>query len=184
MLSPNALHPELPTRGDSSPVTWHWNHFDELSPADVYTVLQLRQMVFVVEQSCPYLDADGLDPAAWHLRGLVLTPGGAEMLAAYVRVLPPGLKYEEPSIGRVVTHPQQRRTGLGKELMREALRRVALITPGAPVRIGAQRYLERFYGELGFCIASQPYDEDGIPHVEMVRHAESQAADPSAPGEE
>ena len=39
------------------------------------------------------------------------------------------------------------------------------------IRIGAQAHLERFYGEAGFIRASAPYDEDGIPHIEMLRRA-------------
>ena len=171
--------------GNQAPVAWRWSRFDELSPRELYAILQLRQLVFVVEQSCPYLDADGFDQGAWHLRGWTSAPSGGEVLAACVRILPPGLKYLEPSIGRVVTHPQQRGTGLGKELMREALRRVEMIAPGASVRIGAQRYLQRFYEELGFRIASDPYDEDGIPHVEMLRSEGNEAASCStSPGTE
>ena len=91
------------------------------------------------------------------------------MLGAYVRVFGPGVKYAEASIGRVVTNPDARRTGLGRTLMAEALRRCAELAPGAPVRIGAQRYLEGFYASLGFVTSSAPYHEDGIEHVEMVR---------------
>ncbi len=150
-------------------LAWRWSRFDELAPGELYAVLQLRQMVFVVEQNCPYLDADGLDADAWHLRGWFPTGEGGEMLAAYVRILPPGVKYAEPSIGRVVTHPQLRRSGLGKQLMREAIRRVESVAPGMAVRIEAQCYLQRFYEEFGFAVDSAPYDEDGILHVEMVR---------------
>ncbi len=97
------------------------------------------------------------------------TGEGGEMLAAYVRILPPGVKYAEPSIGRVVTHPQLRRSGLGKQLMREAIRRLDSVAPLMAVRIGAQCYLQRFYEEFGFAVDSAPYDEDGILHLEMVR---------------
>ena len=149
-------------------ISWQFSDFDDLSPRDIYAALQLRQMVFIVEQTCPYLDADGLDAAARHLLGWL--PGAGEpLLAAYVRILPPGVKYTEPSIGRVVTHPEVRRTGLGKQLMHEAIRRTQMLAPGAAIRIGAQQYLERFYAEFGFRVASEPYDEDGIPHIEMLR---------------
>lgn len=158
--------------GDAAQLDWRWSRFDELSPDELYTILQLRQMVFIVEQRCPYLDADGLDAGAWHLRGWLTEGGHGDVLGAYVRILPPGLKYEEPSIGRVVTHPRLRRTGLGKQLMREAIRRVEMLAPGMAVRIGAQRYLEHFYEEFGFAVDSAPYDEDGIMHVEMVRPRE------------
>jgi ElaA protein len=92
-------------------------------------------------------------------------------LLTYARLVPPGVKYEEPSIGRIVTTQEVRRTGLGRELVREALARAERLWPGRAIRIGAQQRLERFYQEFGFVTASAPYDEDGIMHVEMVRPA-------------
>lgn len=173
MPSPDFVEPKASaSNGGPAQLTWRWSRFDELSPDELYAVLQLRQRVFVVEQRCPYLDADGLDAGAYHLRGWLFGGDGGEVLGAYVRILPPGLKYAEPSIGRVVTHPRLRRTGLGKQLMREAIRRVEMLAAGAPVRIGAQCYLEPFYEEFGFAADSAPYDEDGIMHVEMVRRRE------------
>jgi ElaA protein len=156
------------TDTERSAIEWQWRGFDELSPHDLYTLLQVRQMVFVVEQSCPYLDADGMDDRAWHLLGWV-EQGGRKILAAYARVFPPGIKYPESSIGRVVTHPSMRRKGMGEALMAEALRRIETLSPGAGVRIGAQMYLERFYEKSGFRRVSAPYDEDGIIHIEMLR---------------
>ena len=154
-------------------VRWSWRPFDALTAAELYAVLQLRQRVFVVEQRCPYLDADGSDDEAWHLLGWVDGPDGAPVLGAYVRIFGPGVKYPEASIGRVVTNPDVRRTGLGRTLMAEALRRCAELAPGDPIRIGAQRYLEAFYASLGFVTTSPPYEEDGIEHVEMVRGADA-----------
>lgn len=155
------------------PVEWQWRAFAELSVSDLYTVLQLRQGVFIVEQSCPYLDVDGYDERAWHLLGWATS--GAEdarqTLSAYARVFAPGIKYEEASIGRVVTHPALRRKGLGKALMAEALRRVEMLWTGVPIRIGAQMYLEKFYEKAGFRRISEPYDEDGIMHIEMLRES-------------
>jgi ElaA protein len=97
---------------------------------------------------------------------------GGGPLVAYCRIVPPGVKFPEPSIGRVLTTAGARRTGAGRELMREAVARIAALWPGKPIRIGAQRYLERFYGDFGFVKASEPYDEDGIVHIEMVRSAD------------
>ncbi len=141
-----------------------WLPFDRLSTRQLHDVLQLRQRVFVVEQSCAYLDLDGADPQCWHGLGLE-----GPTLVATARLVPPGLKYVEPAIGRVVTAPEARRTGAGRRLMLEAIAQVQRLWPGQPIRIGAQRYLEAFYGSLGFRPDGAPYDEDGIPHIEMLR---------------
>jgi ElaA protein len=101
--------------------------------------------------------------------------GEGKQLVAYCRLVPPGSKFAEPSIGRVVTTSAVRGTGCGKELMREALDRAEKLWPGRAIRIGAQRHLERFYVDFGFVTASEPYDEDGILHIEMVRPASTVA---------
>jgi len=144
-------------------LTWHDRRFDELDVAALYAILELRALVFVVEQACAYNDIDGHDRIARHLYA------EANGIAAYLRILPAGTKYDETSIGRVVVAPAYRGTGLGKELMQ---RGIAAAGAG-PIRIGAQAHLERFYGELGFQRVSEPYVEDGIPHVEMIRPAGS-----------
>ncbi len=143
---------------------WHAAPFAELSIDELYESLALRQRVFVVEQSCPFFDCDGKDRAALHLLGR--DDGGS--LLAYARLLPPGVGYGEAAISRVVTAPEVRRSGFGRALMREAIARTRSAFGPGPIRIGAQRYLERFYGDLGFHVAGEPYVEDGIPHVEML----------------
>ncbi len=143
---------------------WRFARLDELSAREVHDILQARTAVFVVEQACVFQDMDGADPGCWHLFSRE-----AGEIAAYCRLVPPGLKFAEPSIGRVITTRVARGTGAGRELVREALRRCGSLWPGAAVRISAQRHLERFYGSLGFVTDSEPYDEDGIPHVEMLR---------------
>jgi ElaA protein len=148
-------------------VAWSWLGFSELTPRQLYDLLALRQQVFVVEQACVYVDADGMDQRCWH--GLGQRSDGA--LVAYARLLPPGLKYSEPSIGRVVTAPAARGCGLGVELMRRTLAEAARRFPGQALRIQAQCYLERFYRGFGFIPIGQPYDEDGIPHVDMIKAA-------------
>ena len=145
-------------------IAWRCAPFGDLGPRDVHDLFQLRAAVFVVEQVCAFQDVDGVDPECWHLMG---TRAGE--LVAYCRLVPPGMKYAEPSIGRVVSTRAARGTGCGRELMREALSRADKLWPGKPIRIGAQRYLERFYGDYGFVKASEPYDEDGIMHIEMVK---------------
>ncbi len=142
---------------------WHDKRFVELTVDELYEIVALREAVFVVEQTCPYQDADGLDPKCRHLWG---TADDGE-IDAYCRIVPAGDKFAEVSIGRVITSARARGTGLGKELMR---RGIAACGPG-PIRIGAQAHLEKFYGDLGFVRASDLYDEDGIPHIEMLRPA-------------
>jgi ElaA protein len=142
-----------------------WLPFDRLSGREVHDVLQLRSRVFVVEQTCPFLDADGLDLVSWH--GLGRDEAGVLVVTA--RLVPPGLKYEEPSIGRVASAPEVRRTGAGRALMSSAIAQTQRLWPGQPIRLGAQRYLEKFYGSFGFTGVGEPYDEDGIAHIEMLR---------------
>jgi ElaA protein len=145
-------------------VRWSLVPFDHIAPADLYDALALRERVFIVEQQCVFLDTDGVDCHSWHLLGR--TADGA--LTAYLRIVPPGRRFAEPSIGRVVTAPEVRRNGLGRVLMNEGIRRTAELFPGQPIKISAQRYLKDFYGSLGFVTDSEPYDEDGIPHINMV----------------
>ncbi len=145
-------------------MNWHWCRFEDLGVHELYDALALRSRVFVLEQG-PYQDADGLDPDAWHLLGR--DSGGA--LIAYLRVVDPGRKYEEPSIGRVVVAPEARGRTLGRALMQEGIARCRAAWPGRGIRISAQARLERFYRSLGFELVGAEYLEDGIPHIEMLR---------------
>jgi len=145
-------------------VTWQWTRFEGLSLQALYELLALRQKVFVLEQG-PYLDADGLDQYSWHLLG---RDGSGELLL-YLRIVDPGFKYDEPSIGRVVIDKRLRGTGLGRVMMAEALRRCDEAWPGRANRISAQAHLGRFYGEFGFVPVGEAYLEDNIPHQEMLR---------------
>jgi ElaA protein len=151
-------------------VSWQCSTFSELSNEELYAILKARQVVFIVEQNCAFLDADDVDQQCRHLMAWRGEPPH-RVLLAYARVVPPGLKYVEPSIGRVVTTPEARGQGYGKELMRRATEKTESLYPGLAIRIGAQQYLERFYGRLGYQTVSKPYIEDGIPHVEMLRAA-------------
>jgi len=147
-------------------VHWSWTRFEDLGVHGLYDILALRCRVFVLEQGA-FQDPDGADVHSWHLQGR----DADGVLQAYLRVVDPGIKYAEPSIGRVVTAPEVRGSGLGKALMHEGLARCAAQWPGQDVRISAQARLRRFYGELGFAPASDEYLEDGIPHLEMTWRA-------------
>lgn len=140
-------------------ITWRWATFADLNLTDLYAMLALRQRVFVVEQKCPYLDADGLDAGAWHL--LLKT----KHLVGALRVLPAGTVFPEMSIGRVCTAPEVRKMGLGREMMRRAIARFG----DRPLTINAQSYLRRFYEEFGFVVIGEPFLDDGIEHLKMTR---------------
>lgn len=140
--------------------------FEELSLEELYEIMKIRQDVFVVEQDCPYLDADGKDQKGWHLMG---RDEDHEMVA-YTRLLPKGVSYDEyPSIGRVLTTEKIRRNGSGKLLMNVSIEWMKKLFGNTAIKIGAQCYLEKFYQSFGFEPEGEPYLEDGIPHVIMVR---------------
>jgi ElaA protein len=147
-------------------VHWNWSRFGELGVDNLYDALALRCRVFVLEQG-PYLDPDGIDRHAWHLLGR----DADGVLQAYLRVVDPGAKYAEPSIGRVITSPEVRGTGLGRVLVAEGVARCAAAWPGQAIRISAQSHLAGFYGSYGFARCSDDYLEDGIPHCEMLKPA-------------
>jgi ElaA protein len=149
-------------------IEWQWRSFRELANVELYEVLAARQQVFVLEQQCFYNDFDGLDPGAHHLLGW-RTADGKRELAAYLRCLAPGAKYEEMSLGRVLTTMAARRSGAGRELLARGIEYAERQHPGHRIRIGAQQYLEKFYQGFGFATISEPYDEDGIMHVDMLR---------------
>lgn len=146
-------------------VHWVFKPFIELSPKELYAIMHLRNEVFVVEQNCVYQDADNKDQLSFHLCGW-----DGQTLLAYTRIIPPGISYTEASIGRVVTSPACRKTGLGRQLMEESIRLTFLQFNCTEIRIGAQVYLTQFYRSLGFIPCSNQYLEDGIPHIEMILH--------------
>jgi len=154
---------------DPPPLTvWQWLAFEALSSDQLYALLRLRSEVFVVEQNCVFLDLDGLDHQARRLLGQQSTASGTE-LVAYARCFPPGVTFAEASIGRVVTSPSARAQRLGHALMTQAVEALQAQWGIQPIRIGAQAHLKSFYERHGFADVGQPYIEDGIPHLEMLR---------------
>ncbi len=149
----------------SCSVRWQWARLEELSVRELYAAIALRQRVFVVEQQCAYLDADGLDLEAWHLIGWQ-----DEALRAYLRALPPAAGDDAIAISRVVTAPEARGEGLGRQLMQEGMRRAREAFGTRPILLSAQARLERFYRGLGFEVTGPGYLEDGIPHLPMRTH--------------
>lgn len=142
---------------------WTYKFFDELTTIELYDILWLRSRVFVVEQNCVYLDTDYKDQKSFHLIGKI-----NGVIVAYVRILPPGLSYNEASIGRVLTNPDFRGKGYGIELMNLAIEKTLDQYNVQSIKIGAQLYLHKFYSDLGFVQSGEEYLEDGIPHIEML----------------
>lgn len=143
---------------------WLCKHFDEVSQYELYEIIKLRNEVFVVEQNCVFQDADGKDQQCYHLTGFA-----NNTLAAYARLVPAGVSYNYISIGRIVTSPHFRSKGAGKALLNKAINQCLTLFGEQPIKIGAQVYLKKFYESFGFTQTSEIYDEDGIPHIEMIR---------------
>lgn len=147
-------------------VVWKIKSFEKLSIKELYAILKIRQEVFIVEQTCYYLDADGYDEKAIHIWG---EKNGE--IVAYCRIFEPKIKYPESSLGRVLTNPSYRNLKLGKILLKIALHTIEVKFNTPNVRISAQDYLLRFYSEFGFISTGLEYLEDDIPHTEMLRKA-------------
>ncbi len=155
---------------EKSEISWTVARYEELSRDLLYSILAARVAVFVVEQNCPYQDLDGLDRHGVHL----VAVDGKKHVLAYARILGPGHRFKEPSIGRVLTTAAGRGRLLGRELMQRALAETGRLFPGQAIRISAQQYLKKFYAGLGFESVGRVYLEDDIPHLEMLRPADSE----------
>lgn len=145
-------------------IRWSIIPFSELTLTEWHDLLALRVAVFVVEQNCPYQEVDGKDPLAFHVIGR----NAANETIATARVLLPGISYKEWSIGRVAVDEKYRAQKLGYELMRHAMQFIDTQEKNASIRISAQLYLKKFYENIGFEFTGKAYDEDGIPHIEML----------------
>ncbi len=164
MSSSNASSPPSSSRSASlAALEWRWQPFDALSARDVYTLLEARSAVFVIEQRCIYGDIDGADFDAWHLSAV----DADGRLAGYLRVLLPDAGSPDIRIGRVLTTAPFRGIGLGNALLANALERIREQWPATPISLHAQAHLQKYYGAFGFAPSSEIHDDDGIPHIWM-----------------
>ena len=145
-------------------LAWTWQRFADLGVDNLYDLLALRCRVFILEQGA-YQDPDGIDRQSAHLLGR----DAAGEARACLRIVDPGIKYAEPSMGRVVLDKALRGSGLADGLVAEGLARADAAWPGRGNRISAQAHLQRFYGRHGYLPVGEPYLEDNIPHIEMWR---------------
>lgn len=142
---------------------WVFKSFEELTAIELYAILQLRSEVFVVEQNCVYQDIDNKDEKSFHLMAF-----DGERLTAYCRLVAPGISFNEPSIGRVITSPKYRGKGIGIALIKRAIRHTLEVYQATNIKIGAQLYLLKFYSSFGFIQTSEVYLEDNIEHIDML----------------
>lgn len=145
-------------------IEWRFKSYDDLSKSELHQIMVLRQQVFVVEQNCPYQDADDKDKSSHHLMGYIQSE-----LVAYLRLVKPGISYPEMSFGRIVTAPSERGKGIGVALMKEGIIQSKLLYGTTKNRISAQSHLVPFYERFGFSTHGKEYLEDDIPHTEMLK---------------
>lgn len=145
---------------------WHLQSFQELTNEALYAIMKARQEVFIIEQTCNYLDADGKDIYCLHLTLKI-----ENKIAAYARIVPAGISYAEVSIGRVLTTKNFRSKNYGRQLMTKAIEAIEQLYGKVPIKIGAQQYLKAFYESYGFVQQGEMYLEDDIPHIYMIRAA-------------
>ncbi|KQR95172.1 GNAT family acetyltransferase [Chryseobacterium sp. Leaf180] len=143
---------------------WKVKTFGELSTSELYAIIKARIDVFVVEQNCPYPDLDDYDQKALH----IWAESDGNVLA-YCRIFDKGIKYNETSIGRVLSTSPARGTGAGKQLIKYAIETIENRLRTSEIRISAQDYLLKFYSDFGFSDTGKKYLEDNIPHTEMLR---------------
>ena len=145
-------------------INWSWQKFTDISGEEMHEMLSVRQNVFIAEQKSAYLDADHLDQQSWHLLGRE----DDGRLVAYARLNFPNTRYQEPSFGRVLTTKKIRGIGVGQKIVEACIKKSIQEYPGFNIRISAQAHLINFYETFGFISIGDPYEDEGIEHVDMV----------------
>lgn len=142
------------------PMSFQFMSFDQLSSQQLHDILQLREQVFQLEQKCLYPDVDGTDPIAMHVLYYA-----EQQLQAYLRIFE---KNNTLHLGRIVIAKAARNQGLGKQLIQAGINYCSEHHPNKTIEISAQSHLQPYYEKLGFVRTSEPYDDHGIPHIDMV----------------
>ena len=147
-------------------IEWRVIPFKSLNVESLYEIIQLRQEIFIVEQDCPYIDADGVDLKCIHISGY-----HNKKLIAYSRIMPPDINYKEASIGRIITKKEFRGHGIGYQLVSISIDEIYKNYGNHPIRLSGQTYARAFYEKLGFIGEGEEYLEDGIPHISLVKQS-------------
>ena len=145
-------------------ITWEVKKYQDLSLDELHDLVALRIEVFIIEQNCPYQDLDGKDKKALHVIGKI-----DNTITAYTRIFKPGDYFKEASIGRVVVSKNYRHLNYGHQLMISSIEAVETSFYTTEIKLSAQKYLEKFYNNLGFKTIGESYLEDGIPHIAMIK---------------
>lgn len=144
-------------------LNWQFKHYNDLLLNEFHDILALRIQVFVVEQNCPYQELDGKDKKSYHL----ICRNGKGDVVGTMRILPPGVGFEEVGLGRIVLAESERGVQQGHEMMKEAMTFSLEEFGDVAIKLSGQKHLEGFYNKHGFESTGKEYLEDGIPHVEM-----------------
>ena len=150
---------------------WATQTYDSLNSGELQEIFRVREEVFIVEQQCVYQDVDSLDEKCSH----ITARDNSGKLMAYARILPPGLKDQNASFGRVLVIKEQRNKGIGKKLVQLCIDECQRKYPDAEFRISAQAHLVDFYRDFGFEAVGTPYDDAGISHIDMILQLEQTA---------
>ena len=137
--------------------------YQQLSKEKLYQIIRLRLEVFVLEQNCIYQDLDNKDQKAIHLVG-----EEEGKVIAYTRLFKKGDYFENASIGRVIVKKESRKKDYGKIIMQKSIEELKNEYNEENIEISAQKYLIKFYDDLGFKKIGEEYLKDNIPHIKMV----------------
>lgn len=132
--------------------------FDKLKTEELFHIYKLRVEVFVVEQQCPYHEIDDIDLISHH----IYLQNENSIILAYCRLYKQNDTFH---IGRVIA--TERRKGNGTQIMKAAIKFATEKLHADSIIIEAQTYAQKFYEKLGFVQTSEPFEEDGIPHIQM-----------------
>ena len=143
--------------------------YKDLTIDELYEILKLRSIVFVVEQNCIYQDLDDIDKTSYHI---FMKEKDKPEIKVYLRVFEKDK--DTAQIGRVVTAQDKRRKGYASELIKKGIEIAKNEMKKNKVYLEGQVYASKLYEKLGFKIISDEFLEDGIPHYKMLKNLDEE----------